>query len=151
MTQQNMGFKFPDWTSYAQPGPVQQQPFTLPSYSPQPPVAPGVPGNDFSGMQKWFGGRNAEGATTAGIIPAGLGAVSGIANIGLGLANLKDARAASEEAKENWAMNWNAQANLTNTELADRQRARIAASGGGYDVMSVDDYMAQHGIKEKKD
>ena len=151
-------FQFPDWTSYGQRGPVAQQGFSLPSYTQPVNPAPEIPNlpvngvvptpsNDqFTGMQKWLGGRNAEGVTHAGYLPTGLNVASGITSMGIGLANLADARKANEQAQENWAMNWDAQASTTNAELADRQRRRNAASGGS--GMSADEYIEQYGINK---
>ncbi len=49
------------------------------------------------------------------------------------------------ESKKQFELNYNAQKGLTNSNLEDRQRARVASNAGGY--QSVGEYMDKYGVK----
>lgn len=49
------------------------------------------------------------------------------------------------EGKRQFGLNYDAQRTTTNSQLEDRQRARLASNPGAY--QSVGDYMAKNGIK----
>jgi hypothetical protein len=49
------------------------------------------------------------------------------------------------ESKRQFDMNWGAQRQMVNSQLEDRQRARVASNPGAY--QSVGSYMSQNGIK----
>lgn len=52
---------------------------------------------------------------------------------------------AFKENQRQFNINYAAQKSLTNSQLEDRQRARVASNPTGY--QSVGDYMNQNGIK----
>lgn len=74
-----------------------------------------------------------------------LGAIQGGANIFMGMKQYGMAKDALAQAKDQYDRNYAAQKTTTNAMMEDRQRARIASSPGAY--VSVDQYMAQNGIK----
>lgn len=74
-----------------------------------------------------------------------------IAKLGMGLGSLymgmKQYGLAKDQLsfqKDSFAKNFNAQAKLTNSHLADRQAARVASNAGAY--QSVGDYMNKYGV-----
>ena len=84
------------------------------------------------------------GVKTPGMLDYGIGAVSGLGNLWMGMKNYglaKDQLAFQEDA---YAKNYAAQKQTTNASLEDRQRARVAANPAAY--VSVSDYMAKNGI-----
>lgn len=93
-----------------------------------------------------FGGVNDNGTTslgwaapTIGIAQAIMGGINGNRQLGLAEDNLK-------EGKRQFNLNYGAQRQTTNTQLEDRQRARVASNpGGGYE--SVDSYLEKNRIR----
>lgn len=71
----------------------------------------------------------------------GLGAYFGMKNYGL-------AKKQFAAAQDQFAKEYEAQRSLTNSQLADRQAARVASNPGAY--QSVGDYMGQYAIKPLK-
>lgn len=92
-----------------------------------------------------FGGKDAEtGAITGGW-------VSPLAQIGgalfAGIQGQKQLKLAEDQFKENkrqFNANFNAQRQTTNTQLEDRQRARVASNANAYE--SVDSYMKRNSV-----
>lgn len=74
-----------------------------------------------------------------------LGAIGGMANLYLGLKQYGLAKQQLAEGKRQFELNYDAQRKLTNSQLEDRQRARVASNPGGYE--SVGSYMDRNGIK----
>lgn len=74
-----------------------------------------------------------------------LGTLGGMANLYLGLKQYGLAKKQLEEGKRQFELNYDAQRKLTNSQLEDRQRARVASNPGGYE--SVGSYMDRNGIK----
>lgn len=75
-------------------------------------------------------------------------AVSGLGTIGnlfMGMKQYGMAKDALKEGKRQFELNYDAQKKLTNSRLADRQRARLAADPNAH--MSEEEYMNQYGIK----
>lgn len=98
----------------------------------------------FSG-NSLFGGVNKNGtqsmgwATPAiGIGQAILGGINGSRQLSLAEDNFK-------EGKRQFNLNYGAQRQTTNTQLEDRQRARVASNPGAYE--SVDTYLEKNRIK----
>lgn len=93
-----------------------------------------------------FGGMNDDGTTSlgwaapaVGIAQAIMGGINGNRQLGLAEDNLK-------EGKRQFNLNYGAQRQTTNTQLEDRQRARVASNpGGGYE--SVDSYLEKNRIR----
>jgi hypothetical protein len=85
---------------------------------------------------------NKEGAGWGGLA---LGGIQGAANLFMGMKQYGMAKDALNQAKEQYNKNYAAQKTTTNASLEDRQRARVASSPNAY--ISVDEYMAQNGIK----
>ena len=65
-------------------------------------------------------------------------------NSWLGLENLSLAEDTLDFQKDAWNKNFETQQKLTNTQMADRQAARVSANPGAYE--SVDSYMATNSI-----
>lgn len=73
-----------------------------------------------------------------------LTAASGLTNAYFGNQQLKLAKDTLDQNKKQFQLNFDAQKKTTNSALADRQNARVAANPGAY--QSVGDYMKQYGI-----
>ncbi|MCD1628466.1 hypothetical protein [Marinobacter shengliensis] len=109
-------------------------------------------GQDFSTMQRWFGGTNEAGASTMGYAPAALGigqfglnAYMGLKNYGLAKKQLSLAKDSFNFNKDLSLTNLENQANLTNAELADRQNKRNIQNPGMFEDTAS--YMANYGVK----
>lgn len=74
-----------------------------------------------------------------------MGAASGIASAYMGMKQYGLAKDTFEQHKAEYAANYAAQRSTTNTNLQDRQAARVASNPGAY--QSVGAYMNQNGIK----
>jgi hypothetical protein len=98
-----------------------------------------------SWQTKWLGGTNAQGMQTNGIIPVGIGALSGLAGAYLGWQQFNLAKDQMAQSKKIFNLNFGAQAQSVNTQLEDRQRARVASNPTGY--QSVGDYMSKNAVK----
>lgn len=102
-------------------------------------------GSLFSG-NSLFGGANADGtvstgwaAPAIGIAQAVMGGINGNRQLGLAEDSLK-------QSKREFDLNYGAQRQTTNTQLEDRQRARVASSNSGA-YESVDTYLDKNRIK----
>jgi hypothetical protein len=80
-----------------------------------------------------------------GWAPTALNAVSGLTNAWLGMKQYGLAKKQFSESKRQFNLNYDAQKTTTNSQLVDRQRARIAANPNAY--QSVSDYMQTNGVK----
>jgi hypothetical protein len=74
-----------------------------------------------------------------------LGGLSALSNAYFGMKQYGLAKQQLAEGKRQFNLNFDAQRNMTNSQLADRQNARVAANPGAY--QSTADYMSQYGIK----
>lgn len=74
-----------------------------------------------------------------------LGALQGIGGAYMGMKQYGLARDALAQSQAQFDKNYNAQRQTTNTQLEDRQRARVAATDGRAE--SVDSYMDRNRIK----
>lgn len=92
-----------------------------------------------------FGGTDTvSGVRTMGWAPTALGAGQAILGAYQGNKALGMAEDQLKEGKRQFNLNYNAQKQTTNTQLEDRQRARVAASPGAYE--SVDSYMTKNKV-----
>ena len=106
-------------------------------------TTPATAGSDW--MTIWFGGKDAQtGNLSPGILPVGIGALTGLAGAYTGLEQLQVAKDNLAFQKDAFNKNFANQAKLTNSQLADRQRARVMDSPGAYE--SVGDYMNKYGV-----
>ncbi len=76
-----------------------------------------------------------------------LGSAQALGGLFMGMKQYGIAKKTFNENKRQFQLNWDANRNLINAQLADRQAGRIAASGPDGRHASVADYMAQYGIK----
>lgn len=75
-------------------------------------------------------------------------AISGLSALGNSYMGMKQYGLAKQqfaESKRQYNQNYAAQRTLTNSQLEDRQRARVASNAGAYE--SVGSYMNRNGIK----
>lgn len=115
------------------------------------PVVPSFMGPDFklgtpavSGNGNWWDGAigTKEAPGWGGLA---LGAASGLASGFMAMKQYGLAKETLEQNRKQFETNFAAQKGLTNANLEDRQRARVASNAGAY--QSVGDYMAQNGVK----
>lgn len=92
-----------------------------------------------------FGGTDEKGVTTRGWAPIALGAGQAILGGIQGMQAQKLAQNQFKESKRQFDLNYGAQRDSMNTNLEDRQRARVAANPGAY--QSVSEYMDKNRIK----
>lgn len=92
-----------------------------------------------------FGGTDEKGVTTRGWAPIALGAGQAILGGIQGMQAQKLAQNQFKESKRQFDLNYGAQRDSLNTNLEDRQRARVAANPGAY--QSVSEYMDKNRIK----
>lgn len=95
-------------------------------------------------MQSMLGYTNANGVQQQGWGGLALGAASALGNSWMGMKQYGLAKDAFKESKRQFNINYEAQKKLTNSQLEDRQRARVASNPGAY--QSVGDYMNQNRI-----
>ena len=109
-------------------------------------VSPGVMDqfNDWFNNSGFLQKKDASGMTSGGWGTAGLGIAQGLGNSWMGMQSLKVAKDTLKANKEQFALNYGAQKQTTNTALEDRQRARVAANSTAY--QSVGDYMNKNRI-----
>lgn len=102
-------------------------------------------GDGFFGQKSMFGGTDTTtGATTKGWAPTALGIGQAIMGGIQGKQAMKLAQDQFKESKRQFDLNYNAQRQSINTDLEDRQRARVASNSGAY--QSVSDYMNNNRI-----
>lgn len=103
-----------------------------------PGVTDGLGGGATGSLFDNFAGKDGWGGTAIG----GLGA---LASTFLGMKQYGLAKKTLEENKRQFQLNYDAQKQMTNTRLEDRQRARVASNPGAY--QSVGAYMGANGVK----
>jgi len=74
-----------------------------------------------------------------------IGGLSALSNAYMGMKQYGLAKEQFAESKRQYNQNYAAQRTLTNSQLEDRQRARVASNAGAYE--SVGSYMNRNGIK----
>lgn len=107
-------------------------------------------GGLFSSLGQWgkdsgFLGSTKDGIKTEGWGGAALGAANSIFSAYMGMKQYGLAKEQFAFNKDMTTRNFNAQANLTNSHMADRQSARRAA---GENVQDVAGYLNQYGVKK---
>ena len=80
-----------------------------------------------------------------GALQLGLGALSGIGNLYLGMKNYGMAKKQLKQQNAQFEKNYAAQRNLVNSQLEDRQAARVASNPSAYE--SVSSYMDRNRIQ----
>lgn len=99
---------------------------------------------DLFSKNSLFGGTDAKGIQSQGWAMPVIGAASGVAQGLLGMKQLGLAQDQFKQSKKEFDLNYNAQKTLTNSQLEDRQRARVASSPSAY--QSVGDYMNKNKV-----
>jgi hypothetical protein len=94
--------------------------------------------------QRAFGGTDEQGMKTGGYAMPAIQAVSGAANAFLGMKQYGIAKKTLKENKRQFNLNYGNQVKMTNTQMRDRQRARVSSSPNEY--QSVDEYMKQNQV-----
>ena len=89
--------------------------------------------------------RRTDGSTTGGYGTAALGLAQGLGSLYLGMQQYQIAKDTLAANKANADRNFAAQRTTVNSQLEDRQRARVAANPGAY--QSVSDYMDQNRVR----
>lgn len=74
-----------------------------------------------------------------------IGGLSALSNTYMGMKQYGLAKEQFAESKRQYNQNYAAQRTLTNSQLEDRQRARVASNAGAYE--SVGSYMNRNGVK----
>lgn len=93
----------------------------------------------------WLGSTNAQtGMTTPGVLPTAVSSLSGLSDIYFGLKQYGLAKDQFRENRRQFNLNFDAQRNLTNSQLEDRQKARVASNPGRYE--SVSSYMNKYKV-----
>ena len=92
--------------------------------------------------------NNKTGETTQGWGMPAIQGVGALANAYLGYQQLQLGKSQLEQNKKIFNLNFGAQAQTLNTQMEDRQRARVASAGSGSSRLdSVDAYMSKNAIK----
>lgn len=94
--------------------------------------------------ESMFGGKNTDGSTNPNYAGMALSGIQTGFNIWQGMNQLKMAKDQLNFTKDAFNKNYAAQRQATNTALADRQAARVAANPNAY--QSVGEYMKQNRI-----
>lgn len=95
--------------------------------------------------QSMLGYTNDKGVQQQGWGGLALGAASALGNGWMGMKQYGLAKDAFKESKRQYNQNYAAQRQTLNTQLEDRQRARVASNPGAY--QSVGEYMDQNRIR----
>ena len=111
-----------------------------------PDAAPGFMDSDF--MKGMLGWKDKDGIQHMGWGGLALGAGQALFGAWDGMRNYNLQRDQLAFSKDAFAKNWDAQRKTTNSQLADRQAARLASreGAGSSPYQSVGDYMKQNGI-----
>lgn len=102
-------------------------------------------GDTLGSSKWWLGGKDGQGQTTNGAAMPIISAASGLMNAYMGMQQYGLYKDQFKFQKESFAKNFDAQRSSINSQLEDRQRARVASNAGAY--QSVGDYMNKNGIK----
>ena len=89
-------------------------------------------------------GQNPDGFDWLGTGQLALNTFTGLANAYLGMKEYGLAKDIFKQNKKEFALNYDANRQLTNARLRDRQAARVASNPGAYQPLS--EYMDQNGI-----
>jgi hypothetical protein len=96
-------------------------------------------------MDKVLGYRDGQGNAFQGWGGLAIGGAQALGGLYLGMKQYNLAKDSLAFQKDAFAKNFETQKNLTNAQLEDRQRARVASNAGAY--QSVGDYMNKNGVK----
>lgn len=145
----NFGNSAPQTTGYSTlaPAAYQQQVAAQPGFNPIGSGGGGVPTtmNGPTFMQNMLGYTDpSTGVQQQGWGGLALGAASALGNSYMGMKQYGLAKDALKENKRQYNQNYAAQRQTVNTQLEDRQRARVASNAGAY--QSVGAYMDQNRI-----
>jgi hypothetical protein len=89
--------------------------------------------------------KRLDGTTSGGWLTAGLGVAQGLGSLYLGMEQYKLAKETLAANKLNADRNYAAQRKTINSQLEDRQRARVASNAGAY--QSVSEYMNENRVR----
>ena len=90
---------------------------------------------------------DANGMKTQGWGGLALGGANALLGGYMGFKQLGLAKDQMRESRRQFDLNYNAQRNMTNSRMEDRQRARLAAAQGtNHNYQSVGDYMNKYGV-----
>lgn len=92
-----------------------------------------------------IGSTDGNGIRTDGWGGLALGVAQGLGSLYLGMQQYNLAKDTLANNKAQFERQYQANKQLTNSNLEDRQRARVASNAGAY--QSVGEYMAQNGVK----
>lgn len=92
-----------------------------------------------------LGSKAADGTSTMGLGSLAIGGASALGNLYMGMKQYGLMEDQLSFAKDSFNKNWEAQKTTTNSQLEDRQAARVASNSSAY--QSVGDYMKKNGIK----
>lgn len=114
--------------------------------------APAMDPNANAGISGWLRSQGVigsmdqkTGVRTDGWGGLALGAATGLGSLYLGMQQYNLAKETLANNKAQFERNFANQVKTTNTNLEDRQRARVASNAGAY--QSVGDYMSTNGVK----
>lgn len=105
------------------------------------PVIPGQTGAQGNWLDGAFGGKDAWG-------PQAANAAAGLLQALVGWQGINESARQFDQTFDFQKSQYNTQANLANSSLADRQASRIAADGNRGTYQSVGDYMDKYGVKQ---
>lgn len=97
-------------------------------------------------MDNLFGWKGTDGTEHGGWGSTALSAGQGLLGAYMGMKQLGMAEDALAENKRQFNINYENQRQSMNTQLEDRQRARVASRGGNGGYESVSNYMDKHGV-----
>lgn len=145
--QPNTQFALPSWEGDQNGMPVSNN--LMPTIAGMNPQVPGVGGggppvNDFSNLWGAMGSTNEKGVRSDGWGGLAIGGAQALSGAFMGMKQYQLAQEALSENKRQFGMNYENQRKTVNTELEDRQRARVASNSGAY--QSVGDYMQKNGV-----
>lgn len=98
-----------------------------------------------SAWQNMLGFKDTNGIQQGGWGMPALGAAKGLFDSWMAMKSYGLAKQQLAEGKRQFGLNFEAQRQTLNTQLEDRQRARVASNPGAY--QSVGDYMSKNSIK----
>ena len=145
--QPNTSFALPSWQG-DQGMPVSNN--LIPAIAPQ--LGAQVPGNgapvgqdlNFGNLWGAMGSTNEKGVRSDGWGGLAIGGAQALTGAFMGMKQYQLAQEALSENKRQFSLNFDNQRKTVNTELEDRQRARVASNAGAY--QSVGDYMQKNGV-----
>ena len=141
----------PATASYSTLAPVewQKQVAAQPGFDPLGSGGGGVPATMSTGLfgglfDNFFDTTDANGIKTQGWGGLAMSGLQGLGNSYMGMKQFGLAEESLEEQKRQFNTNYQAQRQTTNSQMSDRQRARVASNPGGY--QSEAEYMKRWGV-----